>query len=262
VTDIAVVERGVCTFTEKVANVIAAGGYDAVLVFNRTGTDACNGTTGMSVEGNIPTFGVAPRGQGFAIFDVAYDNAACLAGTGPAQLPVALGTKGDTLRFSSTFDGWGYVHLFRYGSGKMAEDTYAIPEAHDPAFASGFGDLTVHEAATSPTRADLVYFSYYSAGFRVAKIAGDELTEVGHYIDVGGNNFWGVQVFQHDGREYVAASDRDSGLYIFPLHRKRLRRRDVRGRRKSVPHGPRCLRQRPLAPTSSDARQLPSRRSA
>ena len=35
------------------------------------------------------------------------------------------------------------------------------------------------------------------------------------YIDVGGNNFWGVQVFQHDGQEYVAASDRDFGLYIF-----------------------------------------------
>jgi hypothetical protein len=215
-TDIAVVERGVCTFTEKVANVINAGGYDAVLVFNRTGTDACDGTTGMLVEGNIPTFGVAPRSQGFAIFDVPYDNAACLAGTGPAQLPVTLGTKGDTLRFSSTFDGWGYVHLFRYENGKMDElDTYAIPEAHDPAFASGFGDLTVHEAATSPTRADLVYFSYYAAGFRVAKIANDELTEVGHYIDVGGNNFWGVQVFQHDGKEYVAASDRDFGLFIF-----------------------------------------------
>jgi hypothetical protein len=216
VTDIAVVERGVCTFTEKVANVIAAGGYDAVLVFNRTGTDACDGTIGMTVAGDIPTFGVAPRGQGFAIFNQPYDNAACLAGTGPAQLPVALGTKGDTLRFQSSFDGWGYVHLFRYGSGKMAElDTYAIPEAHDPAFASGFGALSVHEAATSPTRSDLVYFSYYAAGFRVAKIAGGKLTEVGHYIDVGGNNFWGVQVFQHAGQEYVAASDRDYGLYIF-----------------------------------------------
>lgn len=32
VVDIAVVERGVCTFTEKVANVIAAGGYDAILI--------------------------------------------------------------------------------------------------------------------------------------------------------------------------------------------------------------------------------------
>ena len=216
VTDVAVVERGVCTFTEKVANVMAAGGYDAVLIFNRTGTDACDGSLGMSVEGNIPTFGVAPRSQGFAIFDVPYDNAACLAGTGPAQLPVALGTKGDTLSFTSSFDGWGYVHLFRYGSGKMTElDTYAIPEAHDPAFASGFGDLSVHEAATSPTRADLVYFSYYAAGFRVAKIAGGKLAEVGHFIDVGGNNFWGVQVFQHNGQEYVAASDRDFGLYVF-----------------------------------------------
>jgi hypothetical protein len=217
VVDVAVVERGVCTFTEKVASVIAAGGYDAVLIFNRTGTDGgCDGSLGMSVEGAIPTFGVAPRGQGFAIFNSPYSNADCLAGTGPAQLPVAIGTTGDTLRFTSQFDGWGYVHLFRYGNGKMAElDTYAIPEAHDPDFASGFGDLSVHEAATSPTRADLVYFSYYSGGFRVAKIVSDKLVEVGHYIDVGGNNFWGVQVFQSGGQELVAASDRDFGLYIF-----------------------------------------------
>ena len=216
VIDIAVVERGVCLFTEKVASVIAAGGYDAVLIFNRTGTDACDGSLGMTVAGDIPTFGVAPRSQGFAIFNSPYSNAECLAGTGPQQLPVAIGTAGDTLRFTSQFDGWGYVHLFRYGNGKMAElDTYAIPEAHDPAFASGFGDLSVHEAATSPTRADLVYFSYYSGGFRVAKIVGDDLVEAGHYIDVGGNNFWGVQVFQSGTQEYVAASDRDFGLYIF-----------------------------------------------
>jgi hypothetical protein len=214
--DIAVVERGVCTFSEKVANVIAAGGYDSVLIFNRTGTDACDTTLGMSVEGDIPTFGVAPRGQGFAIFDTAYDNVACLAGTGPAQLPVALGTKGDALTFTAYFDGWGYVHLFRNQGGKMAElDTYAIPQAHDPAFATGFGDLSVHEVATSHQRDDLAYFSYYAGGFRVAKIHNDKLVEVGHYIDEGGNNFWGVQVFEKDGVEYVAASDRDHGLYIF-----------------------------------------------
>jgi len=214
--DIAVVERGVCTFTEKVANVIAAGGYDAVLIFNRTGTDACDGSIGMSVAGNIPTFGVSPRSQGFAIFDVAYDNAACLAGTGPAQLPVVLGTAGDTLRFTSAFDGWGYVHLFEYEAGKMTElDTFAIPEAHIPAFASGFGDLSVHEVATSAVSNDLAYLSYYSGGFRVLKIDTGELVEVGHFIDVGGNNFWGVQVFQSGGQEYVAASDRDFGLYIF-----------------------------------------------
>jgi hypothetical protein len=66
----------------------------------------------------------------------------------------------------------------------------------------------MHEVATSPQRADLAYFSDYSGGFRVAKIANNQLTEIGHYIDVGANNFWGVQVFiGSDGKEYVAASD-------------------------------------------------------
>lgn len=146
-------------------------------------------------------------------------TAACLAGTGPARLNVPIGTVGDTLRFTGKFDGWGYVHLFDYGSGKMTElDTYAIPEAHDQAYVRGFGDLSVHEVATSAARDDLAYLSYYSGGFRVLKIVADELVEVGRYIDGGGNgggnNFWGVEVFQSGGQEYVAASDRDSGLYI------------------------------------------------
>ncbi|MFN2538467.1 MAG: PA domain-containing protein, partial [Mycobacteriales bacterium] len=221
VVDIAVVERGVCLFTEKVTSVINAGGYDAVLVFNRVGSDACNQPSLMTVAGDIPTFGVAPREQGFAIFGVEsqYNDAACLAlPAGAQQAPLAVGAHGDTLRFSSYFDGWGYVHLFSNNNGKLTElDTYAIPEAHDPAFADGYGDLSVHEVATSLRRPDLAYYSYYAGGFRVTKITADQkLLEVGHYIDVGGNNFWGVQVFTgSDGKEYVAASDRDFGLYIF-----------------------------------------------
>ena len=220
-SQIAVIERGECSFTEKVANVIAATGYEGVLIFNRTGSDACDQSLGMSVEGDIPTFGVAPRSQGFAIFNVdpPYSNAACLAGTGPAALPVTIGTVGDLLSFAVKFDGWGYVRLFRNGTNKLTQlNTYAIDQAHDPAFAAGFGDLSVHEVATSPTKADLAYLSYYSAGFRVVKIVADELVEVGHFIDdrgPTGSNFWGVQVFQSGGVEYVAASDRDFGLYIF-----------------------------------------------
>ena len=80
---------------------------------------------------------------------------------------------------------------------------------------NGSGDLAVHEVARSHARRDLAYFYYYSSGFRVAKIQGDRPTEVGHTIDQGGNNFWGVQVFQRYGKEYVAASDMDYGLYIF-----------------------------------------------
>ena len=217
-SQIAVVERGVCTFSEKVANVINAGGYDAVLIFNRTGSDACNQTLGMSVDGDIPTFGVAPREQGYAVFGAEnqYVDATCLAGDGSQQAPIALGATGDTLTFSSYFDGWGYVHLFRNEDGKMTElDTYAIPEAHDQEFADGFGDLAVHEVATSQQVANRLYFSYYSGGFRVAEIRRGEIVEKGHYIDADGNNFWGVEVFEHDGQEYVAASDRDHGLWIF-----------------------------------------------
>ena len=62
---IAVVERGLCTFSEKVSNVLAVNvsaaiDYEAILVFNRTGADGCDGALGMSVEGDIYTFGVAP----------------------------------------------------------------------------------------------------------------------------------------------------------------------------------------------------------
>ena len=108
------------------------------------------------------------------------------------------------------------MHLYTNNDGKLVEkDTYAIPEAHDPAFASGFGDLSVHEVATSSEDKRRLYFSYYSGGFRVAKIENNKIVEKGHYIDAGGSNFWGVQTFQDAGKEYVAASDRDHGLWIF-----------------------------------------------
>ena len=213
---VAVVTRGLCTFTEKVASVEAAGGYEGIVIVNREGSDGC-GAFGMSVDGSIPTFSV-DRKTGFGLFDRAalYDNAACLAGAGSLIPGVSLGDIGDVVSVRAFFDGWGYVHLFDNSTGKMAElDTYAIPEAEDPAFAQGFGDLSVHEVATSKQRADLAYFSYYSGGFRVAKIVDNKLVETGRFIDQGGNNIWGVQVFESNGIEYVAASDRDSGLYIF-----------------------------------------------
>ena len=188
-----------------------------MLVFNREGSDACNQTLGMSVAGDIPTFGVAPRAQGYAIFGKAgYNDAACLAGDGSVQSGIALGVTGDILTFGSYFDGWGYVRLFRNGTGKLAElDQYAIPEAHDPAYADGYGDLSVHEVATSPTQSSLAYYSYYSGGLRVTRIENGKLVEKGHLIDQGGSNLWGVDVFEDAGKEYVAASDRDKGLYVF-----------------------------------------------
>ena len=169
----------------------------------------------MDVQGTVPTLLVA-RDTGYAFFDEPYSEATCRAGS--SQSPIAVGEIGDDVKIEAIFDGWGYVHLFQNGTGKLQElDTYAIPRAHDEAFAEGYGDLSVHEVAMSEQRNDLAYLSYYAGGFRVAKIdeTQGELNEVARFIDDGGNNFWGVQVFEKNGKEYVAASDRDYGLYIF-----------------------------------------------
>ena len=213
---VAVVERGVCTFNEKVANVEAAGGYAGVVIVNREGSDAC-GSFGMTVTGGIPVVAVDRR-TGYGIFDLdaQYDEAACRAGDGTKVLPAALGMVGDVVTVRSFFNGWGYVHLYGNNKGKLKElDTYAIPEAMDSRFATGFGDLSVHEAATSRKDSNLAYLSYYAGGLRVVRIVKGKLVEVGAFIDKGGNNFWGVDVFNRKGTEYVAASDRDFGLYIF-----------------------------------------------
>jgi hypothetical protein len=213
---IAVVVRGLCTFTEKIANVEAAGGYIGALVVNREGADACV-SFGMAVEGGIPVASV-DRSIGYDLFDLpGFDEAACLAGAASDLPGVAIGDAGDAVTLRSFFDGWGYVHLFDNNNGKLTQlDTWAIPEAMDPDKAEGFGDLSVHEVATSLQDPTLGYISYYAGGLRVVDIVNDELVEVGHFVDEGGNNFWGVQAFiGSDGKEYVAASDRDHGLYIF-----------------------------------------------
>ncbi|WP_158677177.1 LVIVD repeat-containing protein [Arthrobacter sp. PGP41] len=141
--------------------------------------------------------------------------------TYPEALPV--GTIGADIEVGSVFDGWGYVHLL--DAATLQElDTFAIPEAHDPAYALNSGDLSVHEVAVDPQDPSLAYLSYYSGGLRAVQIqctnpadnATCELVEVGGYLDEAGNDFWGVETFVgEDGATYVLGSDRDSGLWIF-----------------------------------------------
>jgi hypothetical protein len=92
-------------------------------------------------------------------------------------------------------------------------DAYAIPEALDPRFASGFGALSIHEFATDlATR--LAYSAYHAGGFRVLRFGNRGLRETGRFIDEGGNNFRGVEQFTSRGDRLIALSDRDFGLYI------------------------------------------------
>jgi hypothetical protein len=136
----------------------------------------------------------------------------------PADDAPPLGTISvERVRATSIFDGWGYLNLYRRGEGKVERiDSYAVPEALDPDFAFGFGDLSIHEIATDPRR-NLAYSSYYAAGVRVFRFGSFGIREVGHYIDEEGNNFWGVETFvprsraagNLRGKRLFAGSDRD-----------------------------------------------------
>ncbi len=46
--------------------------------------------------------------------------------------------------------------------------------------------------------------------------------EAGSFIDEGGKDFWGVQVFRSAITEYVAASDRYDGLLHLQVHRPKV----------------------------------------
>jgi hypothetical protein len=212
-----VFSRGTCFFSTKVA----AGqdlGYDAVIIGQSHG-GARNGILpdgffcggqGHDFDEQIPAICVGHRAMHLLFNDPP-------SYTGPEGADIPVGTLGEKYTASGVFDGWGYVNLHDATKPDLPIiGAYAIPEALDEDFATGFGALSVHEVKTDPRRGvNLAYFSYYAGGFRVARIVNDKLVEVGRFIDEGGNNFWGVQVWQKNGKEYVLASDRDYGLYIF-----------------------------------------------
>ncbi len=204
---IALVERGTCTFTIKVQNVQAAG-YSAGIVFNDLqGGTGCEAQVFMLAIGDIPFMFVA-RSTGLKILGMSFTNPCATA----SPLP---GSPSADVSISAIFDGWGYVHLYD-ASTMQVIDHWALPEGLDPAHADGSGVLSVHEVATDPRR-NRAYVSHYSGGFRVLDFGKGGIKEVGAYIHQSGNNFWGVEVHYMPGASepIVLASDRDSGLWIF-----------------------------------------------
>jgi hypothetical protein len=216
---IAVAERGTCNFDLKAANASDAG-YEAILIFNNVlgAAPRCEGLLNMTFtnpDADIIALFV-PRSIGFRVID-AYDPATyrCVANDPTSTPSPAPNRAGVPVRFALLFDGWGYTHLYENEQGKLRHvDAFAIPEALDEQYWTGYGDLTVHEFAADPTE-NVAYSSYYAGGMRVFTFGPEGLTETGKFIDEGGNNFWGVEQFTLGNQRYFAGSDRDFGLYIF-----------------------------------------------
>jgi hypothetical protein len=205
-----------CFPGEKAAEAEAAG-YDALVLMNRhNGSVAADepycGSGAFPPGQTMPTICVSHT-AGHAMFE---DAAEYTMPYDDETEMVAIGTQGQKVQATSEFDGWGYGHVYRNAGTKMERiDSHAVPEALDPAFAFGYGDLSIHEFATDPER-NLAYTAYYSAGMRVYKFGESGLTEVGHYIDENGSNFWGIEQFTTpQGKRLIAGSDRDHGLFLF-----------------------------------------------
>ena len=222
---IAVVERGGCFFEDKAQNVLAAGGYQGMLIMNREGEDACVATLTPSLRAALPT-ALIGRDAGFALFGKTFNYAECADST-PMPSGITVPTTGALIEsVEPKFDGWGYVQLYAAnitstGATLESLDTFAIHEAMDEHYASGHGDLSVHEVATDPIRNNIAYLSYYNGGMRVVKITpkaggGHELIEVGGYVH-NASSFWGVEVWTHPTtrQQFVLGSDRHSGLKVF-----------------------------------------------
>jgi hypothetical protein len=218
-----------CFFSDKIRAGEEAG-YDVVIIANHhVGSNAGEfpdsflcGSQGSPVLGTAAGLCVGHRFMHEAFgktadYTVPYPS--------PAPNEPTPGTLGPRIEAESQFDGWGYARLIQNSTTEVGQ--FAIPQTSDPAFAVGFGDMSVHEVEVPRNDPDeggtnvdtdkLAYFSWYAAGFRVADITDPtNPVEVGRYIDRAGNNFWGVALAEDPtGGRIVLASDRDYGLFIF-----------------------------------------------
>ena len=171
------------------------------------------------------------RSVGYAILGIAgYNPANCPGGANQRFRRSARRASRSRCRRSSTA---GATSTSSTPQPSRTLDQFAIPEALDPDFAEGFGDLSVHEVAVDPQDRSLAYLSYYSGGLVAIQIYCDgarttrrirrehgtcELVEVGSYLDPEGNDFWGVETFV----------DEESGQHGDSRQRPRLRALDLR----------------------------------
>ena len=223
-------EQDACFPGDKAANVDDAG-WDAMLVVNRhtatgnppvaagaagDGANCGSGGFDRAFVAVCTTHAAFHEMFGDAItYNVPYDDS---DGSTPDEGP-GIGQQGEKIIAEGLFDGWGYMSLYsttRDENGKFPlADAHAIKEALNPAYAFGFGDLSIHEQAADPTE-PLSYSAYYSGGMRVFSFETGKITEQGAFIDQGGNDMWGVEQFTTgDGERLIAGSDRDYGLYLF-----------------------------------------------
>lgn len=208
---IALIERGICPFDQKISNVASAG-YDGAIIFN-TIEDA--GQTivmsGDPEKGAIPALFIS-RFTGFAILGI--------SPTSPANtLLPAPGTPGQRVTAQIRFDGWGYGRILDVSDPANIVELGQFATANVTAQPIPPGDHTMHNVIVDERRA---YISWYADGIRVVDFSNPRKPrEIARFVDeVNGSDMWGVYLFKHaNGKKYILGSDRSTGLWILEAPR-------------------------------------------
>ncbi|MEE9183794.1 MAG: PA domain-containing protein [Acidimicrobiia bacterium] len=208
---IAVIERGACAFTTKAQTVSDAGYVGGIVLNSETGNPPCEAVVSMLAVGDIPFLFVA-RSSGFKILGITgYDPGNCPGGPNPS-LPAA-DTAGEDVSITAQFDGWGYMRVLDVSDPANIVELGQFATENVLADPPPPGDHTMHNVIVD---GDCAYISWYADGMRVVDFSTPTSpTEIAHFVDSPGSNFWGVFLHDIDETTYILGSDRDSGLWIF-----------------------------------------------
>lgn len=207
---IALIQRGVCTFTDKINNAESAG-YSGVVVFN----DEARGDALVTMGGdpvNLP-----------GVF-VGHSTGLAIAGAGSAA-DLVIGAAGEEVSASAVPNGWGQVRIWDYSDPEnpmlaSSFDTVCSATVVDPSCDPN-GTYSVHNVIVETTGNKVkAYISWYWDGMLVLDVTDPyNPVEIARYLDTTGpndglaNDFWGV--YKIPNQPWIYGSDRNGGLYVF-----------------------------------------------
>ena len=178
---IAVVERGVCTFTEKVADRRGRRRLPRRHGLQPRGRRRVHRLLGMTVDGDHHDPLRRPRRSASGSSTRRSTSPPACAGEA-ASTASPSGPSATRVTIDNVFDGWGYVRLFDNGTGKLVAARHRSPFPRLTIRRSPRASATCRSTRWRSSHVDdsLVYLSYYSGGFRVLRDrSNDQLQESG-----------------------------------------------------------------------------------
>jgi hypothetical protein len=206
---IALIERGLCRFDNKIARAQLAGAIGAIVYNN-----AANGETPFLMGGNSPVVLGSPDVIGTTI---TIPGVSVVRSTG---LLLVGGTPPVTAKAEAVFNGWGALRFYDISdpANPVLLSKFATPNTNNVDVALD-GIWSVHNPEWRGTR---VFASWYNDGIRVLDVRDPtspkevaSWTGAGAPADAPPVNIWSV--VPHEG--LLLASDRNYGLYILKLGR-------------------------------------------